>query len=50
LSNEKSAQKDIKKAVLDYQTGRIKLSDKEYRVLMDWLLDHHLATKYACLA
>jgi len=43
--NEKSPQKEIEKAVLDYQSGRIKLSDKEYRALMDWLLDHHLAEK-----
>lgn len=46
--NEKSALSDIEKAVLDYQSGRIKLSQKSYRTLMDWLLDKHLAAKYAC--
>lgn len=45
--SEKSSQQDIEKAVLDYQSGRIQLSDKEYRALMDWLLDRHLAAKYA---
>ena len=46
--NEKSALSDIEKAVLDHQSGRIKLSHKSYRTLMDWLLDRHLAAKYAC--
>ncbi len=45
--NEKSAQTDIEKIVLSHQSGRIKLSDKEYRTLMDWLLDRYLANKYA---
>jgi len=45
--NEKSAQWEIEKAVFDHQNGRIKLSDKEYRTLMDWLLDRYLAAKYA---
>ncbi len=48
--SEKSAQPEIEKVVFAYQNGRIKLSDKEYRTLMDWLLDRHLANKYAFAA
>ena len=45
--NEKSSQQEIERIVLEYQSGRTKLTDKQYRTLMDWLLDRHLAAKYA---
>jgi hypothetical protein len=47
LLSKRSAQRDVERALLDHQNGRIKLSEKEYRTLMDWLLDRHLANKYA---
>lgn len=43
---EKSPQWLIEKSVFDHQNGIIKLNEKEYRTLMDWLLDCHVAAKY----
>lgn len=42
-----SPQISIEKAIIEHQNGVAKLGDQEYRTLMEWLLDHHLAMKYA---
>jgi hypothetical protein len=46
ILTEKSIQVNIEKAIFAHQTDGFKLSDKQYRTLMDWLLDRHLAEKY----
>jgi hypothetical protein len=43
---ESSPRSAIERAIFDHQHGVIKLTDKQYKILMDWLLDRHLAEKY----
>lgn len=41
-----SPRKVIERAIIEHQNGKVKLGDLEYRTLMEWLLDQHLAMKY----
>ncbi|MCC7531521.1 MAG: hypothetical protein IT342_23665 [Candidatus Melainabacteria bacterium] len=45
--DSKSTQIAIEKAIIEHQNGTTKLGAQEYRTLMEWFLDHHLAMKYA---
>ncbi len=47
LLTEKGSQLAIEKAVFNHQYKVIKLGEKEYQTLLGWLMDRHLAAKYA---